>query len=119
MAIEEFTRDLGYLDKFFEKLDAEAANLAAASAARLRALLGEERSRWAEIRTLLAGGAPAPASGEAVKSQPSASAPPSAELVHPYSKAYREAAASAKPAPAPESQPGSAGFTVGSLRRRG
>jgi hypothetical protein len=50
-----FARDLGYLDKFFDKIDAHAATLDAAAGARLRALVLEERARWGEIRGLISG----------------------------------------------------------------
>lgn len=54
-----FARDLGYLDKFFDKLEQHAGSLAPASGARLKALIGEERTRWGEIRSIIGGGAPA------------------------------------------------------------
>ena len=54
-----FARDLGYLDKFFDKLEQHAASLPPASGARLKALMGEERTRWSEIRSIIAGKAPA------------------------------------------------------------
>jgi hypothetical protein len=50
-----FARDLGYLDKFFDKIEAHAASLDATRGARLRALVAEERTRWAEIRGLIGG----------------------------------------------------------------
>ena len=56
-----FARDLGYLDAFFDKLEAHGASMGGASGDRLRTLIGEERRRWTEIRSLLAGGNPAPA----------------------------------------------------------
>lgn len=59
MALEPFARDLGYLDTFFDKLEAHATALSPAAGARLRVLMSEERARWGEIRGLLAGGAPA------------------------------------------------------------
>lgn len=65
MALEPFARDLGYLDQFFDKLEAHAATLAPAAGARLRTLMGEERARWGEIRGLLAGGPPAAGAPEA------------------------------------------------------
>jgi hypothetical protein len=59
-----FATDLGYLDKFFEKLERHASAMTDARAAgRLRGLLAEERARWAEIRALLAGRDPPPAPG--------------------------------------------------------
>lgn len=53
-----FARDLGYLDAFFDKLEAHGASMGGAGGDRLRTLVGEERRRWAEIKSLLAGGAP-------------------------------------------------------------
>lgn len=76
MALEPFARDLGYLDQFFDKLEAHAATLAPAAGARLRTLMGEERARWGEIRGLLAGGPPAAGAPEARPSAaPAAPAP--------------------------------------------
>lgn len=72
-ADDSFARDLGYLDKFFDKIEAHAASVGGASGARLKELMGEERARWREIRGLLGGGAPA-ARG------PSAAAPPASSL---------------------------------------
>jgi hypothetical protein len=84
-----FATDLGYLEKFFDKLERHASAMADAGAkARLVALLAEERARWAEIRGLLEGGPAA---------TPSAPNP---------------AAKGGPPAPA------TAGFTVGSLVRK-
>jgi hypothetical protein len=59
MALEPFARDLGYLDTFFDKLEAHATALSPAAGARLRVLMSEERARWGEIRGLLGGAAPA------------------------------------------------------------
>ena len=52
-----FDTDLGYLDRFFLKLEGHAQSLGPAEGARLRMLMGEERARWQEIRGLV-GGAP-------------------------------------------------------------
>lgn len=79
MAIEPFARDLGYLDTFFDKLEAHATALSPAAGARLRVLMSEERARWGEIRGLLAGGAPAagaPAAGPTSETRPSQARPP-------------------------------------------
>jgi hypothetical protein len=47
-------RDLGYLDKFLEKLRLEAAAMPRGDArTRLEALLSEETDRWREIAALL------------------------------------------------------------------
>lgn len=94
----DFARDLGYLDKFFDALDSHAGTLEAASGARLRTLLGEERTRWQEIRALV-GGAPAAAPiGSGSDKDLGARAPPAAQ------------------GPVPAAGPRS--FTVGSLRGR-
>lgn len=53
---DPFSRDLGYLDAFFDKLDAHGATLGGAAGDRLRTFVGEERRRWSEVRTLLKGG---------------------------------------------------------------
>lgn len=53
-------RDLGYLDRFLAKLEAEAQGLPGERGARLKQLLGEEKARWAEISALLGGQEPAP-----------------------------------------------------------
>ncbi|WP_373047477.1 hypothetical protein [Vulgatibacter sp.] len=142
---DAFSRDLGYLDKFFDKLEEHAGTLPSDAGQRLRSLLSEERTRWAEIRKLVgAGGAPAPAAAagtEASTARPEgapAAAPPAAERppeVHPYTRAMqvglaqlpREAAPPIRP-PAGMGGPtgdGSArnysspsGLTVGSLKPR-
>lgn len=61
-------RDLGYLARFLDKLEAEAKSLGGQRGERLLTLLLEERARWDEIQSLLAG-----ASSGATP--PSASAP--------------------------------------------
>ena len=59
-----FATDLGYLDRFLDKLERHASALADARAKdRLAGLLAEERARWAEIRALLAGDG-SPGAGE-------------------------------------------------------
>lgn len=88
-----FATDLGYLEKFFAKLERHASAMTDAGAAsRLTGLLAEERARWAEIRALLEGKAPRSGS------------PPAA------GEAAGERIESARPAPP--------GFTVGSLVKR-
>lgn len=134
MAIEEFSRDLGYLDKFLDKLDAQASSLTGGDAERLRALMKEERSRWAEIRQILAGGgAPTPVVEEkadpAVEEAPApvGEAPFFGFGEHPYTRALRvgmamlprgQAPSAEKPA-ATSPQRKTPGLTVGSLRQRG
>lgn len=94
---DAFARDLGYLDAFFDKLDAHGATLGGASGARLRTLVGEERRRWSEIRALLSGVDTTSAS-------------------RPTPKANTESdVAASRPAADSDLQP-RASFTVGSLR---
>lgn len=59
---KDFSRDLGYLDKFLQGLRAHAATLGEPAASRLASMLGEQERAWGEIRSLLAG-AKATASG--------------------------------------------------------
>src|SRR5690606_30499723 len=111
------------------------STLPAEAGERLRALIGEERVRWGEIRRLIGAdaGAAAPASAAAPAPAPAQASAPEAERapapLHPYSRAYREGMrqlAALGPAPAPampsnaRTPPGTAGssFTVGSLKRR-
>lgn len=117
-----FERDLGYLDKFFDNLDAHAGTLGGEGGARLKQLVGEERARWTEIRALLGGpsqggGKAARPKGDeaaAAKAPPSASVNPSAPaaLAHGASSGAQTDVTSA----ATRSPVG--GFTVGSLRGR-
>lgn len=67
-----FATDLGYLDKFLDKLERHASAMVDARAAgRLAGLLAEERARWAEIRALLAGeAAPEASPGPAALAEP-------------------------------------------------
>lgn len=90
---KDFSRDLGYLDKFLQGLRDHAATLGEPAASRLGTLLGEQDRAWAEIKSLLAG---APVSASA-----------------PASPALRERGTEA-PA-APSSEPPSKRLTVGSL----
>jgi hypothetical protein len=58
----DFTRDLGYLDKFLASVRAHAGTLGGPAGSRLAQLMDEEQARWTEIRGLLAsGGNPGPA----------------------------------------------------------
>lgn len=97
-----FERDLGYLDKFFDNLEAHATTLGGDAGARLRQLIGEERARWVEIRGLI--NAPAAADKGA-----KAAAPKPTEA--PATTQTGDVTAAATRVP-------SAGFTVGSLRGR-
>lgn len=72
---KDFSRDLGYLDKFLKGLRAHAMTLAEPSRTRLSTLLDEQDQAWAEIKEHLAGvpatnvstalGAPEPAAQDA------------------------------------------------------
>lgn len=53
---KDFSRDLGYLDKFLQGLREHAATLGAPGGSRLLALLDEQDQAWGEIRGILAGG---------------------------------------------------------------
>jgi hypothetical protein len=97
-----FEKDLGYLDKFFDALEEHSAGLDDRSGARLVALLGEERVRWQEIRSLLAGGSSARSDEEAPIGTNG-----------PGSGAELDVLPAARPAP---QAPAGARFTVGSLR---
>lgn len=73
---KDFSRDLGYLDKFLMALRAHAETLGDAEASRLKALLDAQDRSWAEIRGLLGGEkAAAPASSASVEA-PKEEAPP-------------------------------------------
>ena len=142
---DQFSRDLGYLDRFFEKLESHTGNLPSDAGQRLRTLLEEERRRWGEIRGLLGAtapaaepaAAPAPAAPAAASEAPGTSAPspveaaPSPPFQHPYSRALEvglaalqnlpprpEAAPPAPEAAAPQRLAFPTGFTVGSLKQR-
>jgi hypothetical protein len=54
---KDFSRDLGYLDKFLQGLRDHAASLGDPAATRLSTLLDQQDRAWAEIRGLLSGGA--------------------------------------------------------------
>lgn len=96
MAIEEFSRDLGYLDKFFEKLEGHASTVGGNAGGRLLELLAEERKRWDEIRGLL-GGAPGVETTAAVEASPTTGA----DAVEPTRKPAPASPSSPAPAPAP------------------
>lgn len=130
-----FERDLGYLDKFFDNLEAHAGTLGGEGGARLAQLVGEERARWVEIRALL-GTSPdekaaktETAKTEAAKPEtkkPEAAKPASPEPQGASAEEAKHAGTrppvSANPQTADVTaaatrQP-AAGFTVGSLRGR-
>jgi len=131
---DAFSRDLGYLEKFFDKLEAHAATLPSDAGARLRELIAGERRTWAEIRQVIgATGAPAAAPPEAS----TVAAPAAAPLEpHPYTRALHQgmaqlAALPPMPLPAAEGAMGAAAgrtpagptassrsFSVGSLKPR-
>ena len=94
---QDFSRDLGYLDKFLQGLRAHAATLKAPAGSRLVALMDEQDRAWAEIRGILAG------DPGAIASAPAA----------PGSESPREEADRGVTAPASESP--TKRLTVGSL----
>ena len=94
---KDFSRDLGYLDKFLQGLRAHAATLGEPAGSRLAALLNEQDRAWTEIRGILAG-----------NPGTSATAPAASEP-----KASQEPEARGERAPAPESS--AKRLTVGSL----
>jgi hypothetical protein len=86
---KDFSRDLGYLDKFLQGLREHAATLGEPAAARLGALLDEQDRAWAEIKPLLSGspvtsstatGTAAPAENAAENAAPMAPEAPSKRL---------------------------------------
>lgn len=91
---DRFGRDLGYLDRFLEKLESHAGTLPAASGQRLRALIEEERRRWSEIRQLLDEATPVGQSGDPSPDGPPEAEPSGTEAAEPVS------AATAAPLPA-------------------
>lgn len=93
-----FARDLGYLDKFLTSLTAHAATLPGEQGARLKQLMAEEGQRWAEIKRLLDGQAPASNAGPG-----------------PAGMAVAPVAAVTAPALTGPPKPSSMSFTVGSL----
>lgn len=125
---DAFSRDLGYLDKFFDKLDAHAGTLPSDAGQRLRALLVDERKAWAEIKQLVGAGDAPPAAAEEKAAPAQAAAP--AEAPRPYTRALqmglaalpREPAVPVAPAgDAPERaglRTSLSRLTVGSLKRR-
>ena len=99
----DFARDFGYLDKFLAGLAKHADTLPPAQGARLKTLMAEEHTRWAEVKRLLAGEATS-APVAPTHAQPPAPAGPSI--------------AAQPPQPAPVASSGPAhpvGLTVGSL----
>lgn len=116
----DFARDLGYLDKFFDKLDAAAKELGDARGSRLSTLVEEERARWAEIKSILAGAAAATAPSSS--SQPAAAtADVHAAPVGSTKGAPTSAGRPAPPSPPPPSSSSrtAGAWTVGSLVKRG
>jgi hypothetical protein len=113
MALDAFARDLGYLDQFFAKLEAHAGTLSPAGGARLKALIGEERARWTEIKSLLAGAAPS-----AATPSPSPAAAPTAAEKTPANAARHKPVATVSAPVAPGPQKSETRFTVGSLIER-
>jgi hypothetical protein len=99
MALEQFARDFGYLDKFLAGLAKHAETLPPDRGSRLKALMAEEVTRWDEVKRLLAGGAPA--------ATPASVAPPPAPAPG--------VAAPSAPAPGPAAAMAPQGLTVGSL----
>jgi hypothetical protein len=101
-----FERDLGYLTRFFDKLEAHAGTLAPEAGARLATLVGEERERWREITRLVGGPArtdAAPAANTAAPSSATAGPSPGA------------AATGAEPRATAARAPTRGALTVGSL----
>lgn len=124
-----FDRDLGYLDKFFDNLDAHASTLGDVQGARLKTLVGEERQRWGEIRSLVGGPSSGgekkddkkPSGGEEKTSAPAAkpdtAAPKLAETAAPAAALTAGAPSGAKgDVTASATRVPVSGFTVGSLR---
>ena len=75
---KDFSRDLGYLDKFLQGLRAHAATLDASASSRLVTLLDEQDRAWSEIRGILAGGGGASSTAKpATVSEPAPAAPDS------------------------------------------
>ena len=115
-----FEKDLGYLDRFFDNLQAHAAEaLGEEKGAALSQFIDEERGRWADIRAMIQGegtsapsqsAAPAPSveEGDARSSEgsPGPEAPAASDS---------PAAPSAPQPAAPRRRAGKPGLTVGSL----
>lgn len=82
---KDFSRDLGYLDKFLQGLHAHAGTLGEPASSRLAALLDEQERVWGEIRGLLTGtpeaaGAPTGDPGPGTSSAPTAGSGEAAAL---------------------------------------
>jgi len=78
---KDFSRDLGYLDKFLLGLRAHAATLDASAGSRLVTLLDEQDRAWSEIRGILAGGSgasPGPAGAPEAEAAPAPESAPEA-----------------------------------------
>jgi hypothetical protein len=81
---KDFSRDLGYLDKFLQGLRDHAATLGEPAGSRLGELLDEQDRAWAEIKGLLAGSPVTTSSSTTVtppasESTTESAAPPAAE----------------------------------------
>src|SRR5690242_1155029 len=90
------TRDLGYLDRFIQKLEEQAQGLPDGPRQEALGLLGEQRSQWATIMGLLSGATP-----ESPAEAPASAPSPTAAEAAPILTASRPA--------------GHGGLTVGSL----
>lgn len=135
---EAFARDLGYLDKFFDKLEAHGQGQPAPHGPALVEAVRHQRAEWAEIKGLLEGRTSAPSAAPVPRSAPAAPAPraaapqtaptpPSpAAPVSGLAPAPRPVPAPLTPVSAPAPQPAPAAkpagerpaFTVGSLYGR-
>lgn len=93
-----YAKDLGYLDKFIARLEADAASLPADRREQALSLLAAERTQWSRIMALLA--------GEPVQADAPSAPPPQAPPV------VRSPAPTAPAAPPQSPRPG---LTVGSL----
>ncbi|MBC7543138.1 MAG: hypothetical protein H7338_10440 [Candidatus Sericytochromatia bacterium] len=93
-----WARDLGYLERFIQKLEGQAADLPDERRGKALAMLGAERSQWATIMALLAGG---PVTADMTPAAGPRTVP--------------AAVAQAAPAAVPLSAAATGGLTVGSL----
>jgi hypothetical protein len=100
---DRLATDLGYLDRFFDKISSMAAEKAPAERARIEAFVVDQRARWAEMAALLRGPSGAGTAEPVEAAEPSRGPAPST-------------GPSGAPGPSPE-PPAPAKLTVGSLRR--
>ncbi len=108
-----FGRDLGYLEKFFDALEAHAGTLPSYTGARLTSFVREERARWADIRPVITGvPRAAPPEPEAAPGEP----PPKAAPREPPAAVAKLPPIGPPPGPAAEAAPKPGVFTVGSLK---